>query len=155
MQKNFLAVIDWLSLDLVVKRTGTPHTIANQNGCWNRQPIFRYNSALEKEAKEEEGKQYISQQVMTMFSLLLKMVISVNQLSLHGAVADLIIDMSDDQRAPGKPVALDQVEPEIITQLPHSEIKANDERQRIVLQDHERRSEKKHQKTRRYPNCAP
>ena len=33
--------------------------------------------------------------------LLLKMVISVNQLSLYGAAADLIKELPDDQRAPG------------------------------------------------------
>ena len=39
--------------------------------------------------------------------LLLKMVISVNQLYLYRAIADMIKELSDDQRAPEKPVAVD------------------------------------------------
>ena len=44
------------------------------------------------------------------------MVISVNQLSLYGAVADMIAELPIDQRAPGELVALDQMEQEILSQ---------------------------------------
>ena len=67
------------------------------------------------------------------------MVISVNQLSLYGAVADLIKELPDDQRAPGKPVALDQMEQEILTQPPLAELQTNEERQGNLLQNYERR----------------
>ena len=70
------------------------------------------------------------------------MVTSVNQLSLYGAVADLIEELPDDQRAPGKLVALNHMEQEIITQLPLAEVQANDERQGNLLQNYERRFEK-------------
>ena len=49
---------------------------------------------------------------------------SVNQLSLYGAVADLIKELPD-QRAPGKPVALDQMKQEILTQPPLGEVQAD------------------------------
>ena len=70
------------------------------------------------------------------------MVMSVNQLSLYGAVADLIKELPADQRAPGKPVALDQMEQEILIQPPLAEVQANDERQGNLLQDYERRFER-------------
>ena len=63
--------------------------------------------------------------------LLPKMVMSVNQVSLYGAVADLIQELPVDQRAPGRPFALGQTEQEILTQLPIAEVPSNDERQGI------------------------
>ena len=58
------------------------------------------------------------------------MVISVNQLSLYGAVADLIKELPDNQRAPGKPVASSQMsKQEIIAQPPLADVQATDERQ--------------------------
>ena len=74
--------------------------------------------------------------------LLLKMVISVDQLSLYGALADLIKELPDDQRAPRKLVALDQMEQEILIQPPVAEVHANDEGQGNLLQNNERRFEK-------------
>ena len=71
------------------------------------------------------------------------MVISVNQLSLYGAVAYLTKELLHDQRVPGKPGALDQMEQEIITQPPLAEVQANEERQGNLLQNYERRFEKK------------
>ena len=53
--------------------------------------------------------------------------ISVIQLSLYGAGADLTKELPDDQRAPGKPVALDQMELEILTQPGLAEVQANEE----------------------------
>ena len=55
--------------------------------------------------------------------LLLQMAISVNQLSLYRAVADMIAELPVDQRAPGKPIASGRLdEQEIITQLPLAEL---------------------------------
>ena len=55
------------------------------------------------------------------------MVISVNQLSLYGAATDLFQELPDDQRTPGKLVALDQMEQEILTQPPLAVVQANEE----------------------------
>ena len=75
--------------------------------------------------------------------LLLQMVISVNQLSIHGAVADMIEELPVGQKAPGKPAAPGQLEkPEILTQLPLAEVQANEERQGNLLQEYEQRFEK-------------
>ena len=58
------------------------------------------------------------------------MVISVNQLSLYGAVADMIAELPLDQRAPGKPVASGQLDKqEILTQPSLAKLQANEERQ--------------------------
>ena len=46
-------------------------------------------------------------------------------------------------RAPGKLVALDQMEQEILTQPPLAEVQASEERQENLLQNDERRFEKK------------
>ena len=91
-----------------------------------------------------------------MFSCSLKSSFSVDQLSLYGAVADVIQELPDNQRAPGKLVASDQMEQEILSQLPLAEVRANEERQGNLLQNYERRSGKlNYQKTRSYQNCAP
>ena len=50
------------------------------------------------------------------------------------AVADLIKELPYDQRAPGKLVALDQMEQEVIIQTPLAEVQANDDRQGNLLQ---------------------
>ena len=70
------------------------------------------------------------------------MVISVNQISLYGAVADLMKKLPDVQRAPGKLVVLDQMEQEILTHPPLAEVQVNEERQGNLLQDYQRRFEK-------------
>ena len=71
------------------------------------------------------------------------MVISVNRLSIHGAVADMIEEISVGQRASGKPAAPGQLDKEeILTQPPRGEVQANEERQGNLLQEHEQRFEK-------------
>ena len=50
--------------------------------------------------------------------LILKMIISVNQFSLYGAAADLIKELPENQKAPGRPVAEDPTEQEILIQPP-------------------------------------
>ena len=82
------------------------------------------------------------------------MVISVNQLSLYGAVADMIEELPVDQRAPGKPVALDQMEQAILTQLSVTEVQASEERQGNLLQNYERRFEKLPQDRKLSKSCS-
>ena len=75
--------------------------------------------------------------------LLLQMVVSINQLSLYGAVADMIAELPVDQRAPEKPVASGQLDKqEIITQPPLAEIQANEERQGNLLLEYKERFER-------------
>ena len=71
------------------------------------------------------------------------MVVSVNQLSLYGAVADMIEELPVGRRVPEKPVASRQLDKqEIITQPLLEEVQANEERQGNLLQQHEQRFEK-------------
>ena len=77
------------------------------------------------EANEKEISSIHSNGSTQNIELLLQMVISVNQFSLYGAVADLIAELPVDQRAPGKPVASDQMKQEILTQPPLAEVQAN------------------------------
>ena len=75
--------------------------------------------------------------------LLLQMVMSVNQLSLYGPVADIVAELPVGQRAPGKPVASAQLdEQETLTQPPLAELQADEERQGNLLQEYEQRFEK-------------
>ena len=75
--------------------------------------------------------------------LLLQMVISVSQLSINGAVADMIEELPVGQRAPGKPAASGQLDKqEIFTQPPLAEVQANEDRQGNLLQGYEQRFEK-------------
>ena len=71
------------------------------------------------------------------------MVISINQLSIYGAVADMIEELPVGRRGPGKPVASSQLdEQEILKQPPLAEMQANEERQGNLLQEYEQRFEK-------------
>ena len=56
------------------------------------------------------------------------MVISVNQLSIYGAVADMIEELLVGQRAVGKAIASGQLDKvKIVTQPPLAEMQANEE----------------------------
>ena len=71
------------------------------------------------------------------------MVIFVNQLSIYGAVADMIEELPVGQRAVEKPVASDPLDKqEILTQHPLAELQANEEWQGTLLQEHQQRFEK-------------
>ena len=108
-------------------------------------PIFRGTSALKRgELRSEGGKTSIHFNGSTQnIELLLQMVISVSQLSLYGAVADMIEELPVGQRAPSKPAASGQLDKqEILTQLPLAEVQANEERQGNLLQEYEQRFEK-------------
>ena len=75
--------------------------------------------------------------------LLLQMVISVNQFSIHGAVADMIKELPVGQRVVGKPAAPGQLdEVEILTQPPLAEKNTSGDLKNC-------------QKFRSYPNYAP
>ena len=90
--------------------------------------------------KEEERPQFTSNGRTENIELLLQMVISVNQLSLQGAVADMIAELPVGRRAPGKPVASGQLDKqEILTQPPLEEMQAKKERQGNLLQAYEQR----------------
>ena len=82
-------------------------------------PKFRCTSALEKGQLRSKGRGKTTIHFTACeenVQLLLEMVVSVNQLSLYGAIADMIQGLSEDQVAPGRPVASDQTEQEILIQ---------------------------------------
>ena len=117
--EDFLAVIG-PSLGLAQKRSGAPPTIPNkrilgsdaqkmmQNFQRPGHPIFRCTSALERGDLRSKGggKKSIHFNVSTQnIELLLQMVISVNQRSIYGAVADFIEELPVGQKAPENPAA--------------------------------------------------
>ena len=78
-------------------------------------PTFRASSAFERgELRSKEGRKkstYTSTVVMkTSNCFSERWVISANQLSVYGAIADLCSELSKDLRAPGKPEAPDHLE---------------------------------------------
>ena len=107
--------------------------------------VFRGTIALERERRELRSKE--SGMKSTHFNgsnqnieLLLQTVISVNQLSIYGAVADMIEELPVGQRPVEKPIAPSQQDKvEIITQPPLAETQANEERQGKLLQEYEQR----------------
>ena len=120
--------------------------------------VFRGTSALERGELRSKGsgKKSIHFNVSTQnIELLLQIVISVIQLSLYGAVADLTKELPYDQRAPKKPQApgqlgkwrflhhllLQKCEPMKSDRETYCKNKKNDL--------------KNSQKTRSYPDCAP
>ena len=117
-----------------------------QDFAGSSHPIFRCTSALERGELRSKGggKTSIHLNCSTQYiELLLHVVIFVNQLSLHGAVADMIAELPVDQRAPGKPVASGRLDEEgIITPPPLAELQANEERQGNPLQKYEGRFER-------------
>ena len=157
MQKDFLAVTG-LSQGLDLKRSGTKLTMANQtdlgielrkmlhNFEGSGHPIFRCTSPVERGQlrSKQGGKTTIHFNGSTEnIELLLQMVISVNQLSLYGALADMIAQLTIGQRAPEKPGASGELhKQEILTQPPLAELQANEERQGNLLQEYEQRFEK-------------
>ena len=105
--------------------------------------IFHCTSALEKdnwEAKEEVKTSSHFNGSTENVELLLLMVISVNQLTLHGAVAHIIAELPVGRRAPVKPVASGQLDKqEILARVPLAELQANEERQGTLLKEYEQR----------------
>ena len=77
-----------------------------QNFAGSGHPIFRCTSALERKGLKSKGggKTSVHFNCSTQnIELLLQRVISVNQLTLYGAVADMIEELPVGRRAPGKP----------------------------------------------------
>ena len=122
MRKDSLADIG-LSLDLDLKSSDTELTIAIQMDLGIE--IFRCTSVLERgELKSKAGgKTSIHFNDTTQnIELLLQMIISVNQLSLFGAVADMIEELAVGQSARDKSAASGQLDKlEIILQHPLAE----------------------------------
>ena len=132
MQKDSLAVVG-LFWGLDLKRSGTELTIANKmdlgielrRKCCrvSKDPGIRCSVVLvlwRGQVRCKRGKTSIHFNGSTEnIELLLQMVMSVNQHSLYGAVADMIEELPVGRRAPGKPVASGQlVKEEILTQPP-------------------------------------
>ena len=68
------------------------------------------------------------------------MVISVNQVSIYGAVADMIEELPVGQKALVNPAAPGQLDKEeILAQPPSGEVQANEEREGNLLQEYEQR----------------
>ena len=96
-------------------------------------PIFRGTSALERgDFRSRGGGRHFNGSTENIEFL--QMVTSANQVSLHGAVADMIAELPVGQRAPGKPVASGQPDKqEIVTQPLLAELQANEEQQGNLL----------------------
>ena len=74
--------------------------------------------------------------------LILRTVISANQLSIYGAVADLCTEVSKDIMASGKPEAHDPLETmEIPTEPPTADPRTDEQRRRNLLQEYEQQFE--------------
>ena len=74
--------------------------------------------------------------------LLLRTIISANQLSVYGAIANLCNELPKDLRAPGKPAAPDHLETmEIPTCLSAGETQTNAQQHGNLVQEYERKCE--------------
>ena len=108
-------------------------------------PIFRASSALERgelRSKEHGKKSIHFNGSDENIELLLRTVISANQLSICGAVADLCNELSDGCRASGKPEAPDHLETtEIPTDLSNAETHTNAQQRGNLVQEYERKFE--------------
>ena len=86
--------------------------------------------------------------------LLLRTVISANQLSVYGAIADSCAEVPKRIRAPEKPAAPKHLEKvEIPTVLSKAENSTNEQQWRNLRQEYEQKSSNC-RKTRNYPNCV-
>ena len=91
------------------------------------------------EAKEDGRSQIHINGSHENIELLLRTVISANQLSIHGAIADLCNVVPKDLSASGKPAAPDHLEKmEIPTDLSVAENSLNARQRRNLVQDYER-----------------
>ena len=155
--ENTLAVIG-LSWGLYQKRSGTELTLTdltdhgiqsaeNVMAIFSRSghPIFRASSAFEKgELRSKEGgkKSIHPNGSNENIELLLRTVISANQLSICGTTADLCNEVPKLVRAPVKPAALDHVEEmEIPTNLSVAENSTNAQQWRNHVQEYQRKFE--------------
>ena len=104
-------------------------------------PIFRATGG-EMRSKEKGKKSIHFNGSEENIELILRTVISVNQLSIYGAAADLYKELSKNSRASGKPEANEHLETvEFPTELPFADLHTDAELQGNVLQDYERKFE--------------
>ena len=95
-----------------------------------RNLVIRYSVALEKGQLRSKGGGKTTFHVTVCeenVRFLLKMVMSVDQLSLYGAIAEVIQELPEDQVAPGRLVA-SETEQEMRIQPPIADVPSNDER---------------------------
>ena len=108
-------------------------------------PIFRATSTLERGEWRSKEKRKNSSHFKSSdenIELILRTVISVNQLSIYGAAPDLCKELSEDSRASGKPDAYEYLETmEITTAPPVADPHTVAEPQGNLLQDYERKFE--------------
>ena len=121
-------------------------------------PIFRATSALESgecRSKEKGKKSIHSNGCEETIELILRTMISANQLIIYGGVADLCKDLSQDSEVAGKPAVNEDLEPmEMPTELPIADPHTNAELQGNLLQDMNINSNN-FLKTKNCPSCAP
>ena len=117
--------------------------VANFSGTGH--PIFRASSAFERgESRSKgEGKKSVHFNCShENIELLLRTVISANQLSIYRPIADLCDEVPNGIGAPGKPAAPDHLEKlEILTDLSIAENSTNAQQRRNLVQEYERKFE--------------
>ena len=107
-------------------------------------PIFRASSALERELRSKGGgKKTIhfngSEQHV---ELILRTIISANQLSIYGAVTDMCTEVSKDTMASGKAEAHDLLQTmENPTEPPFADPRTDQQRRGNLLQEYEQQFE--------------
>ena len=87
------------------------------NSAESGHPVFRAGSASERGELKSKGKGVKSIHFNgsdDTIEFILRTVISVNQLSVHGAVADLCRELARNSRGTGKPAANENVESMVI-----------------------------------------
>ena len=117
--------------------------MANFSGSGH--PIFRASSAFARGEVRSKGGRKKSIHFNggnENIELLLRTVISANQLSIYGAIADLCDEVPKGIRAPGKPAAPDRLAKiEIPTDLSIAENSTNAQQRRNPVQEYERKFE--------------
>ena len=117
--------------------------MANFSG--SGQPKFRASSACERGELRSKGGEMKSMHFNGShenIELLLRTVISANQLCVLGAIADLCNELPEDLWAPGQPAAPDHLEKmEISTDLSDAENSTNAQQRRKLVQEYQRKIE--------------
>ena len=155
MLEDFLAVIG-LPRRLDQKRNGKRTYTDKPDGSWDQTAqkmmahvsgsgTFRASSAFERGELRSKGGGKKSIHINggeENIELILRTVISANQLSVYGALADLCNELSKDSWASVKPDSLDHLEKmEIPTDLSIAENPTNAQQRRNLVQEHERKFE--------------
>ena len=122
----------------------------------SRHPIFRASSAFQRGELRSKGgrKKSIHFDSDENIELLLRTVISANQLSIYGAVADLCDEVPKDLRAPVKLAAPDHLEMMEIPTRPSAEETQTNAQQRETWCKNTSENSNSCPKTRNYPNYA-